>query len=230
MSDFNSAFLTQRQRLSIAKSSLGSDNIAATEALSRADKVVELLEPYLGRNVPGFSEHTPACFQQIYSTAHALDTSTSLAQSRGHGRLATAVDSIRSIGSGFRRSVRQIERFLGIPEAELAARTKGNFRATMPVVGDLFQSAYYYAHMERALAEREIASNSGRPLSKEERDLHLLTPAWDEYKILQYTTEYIARAFTERMPEHERSELIRGDLPFEAALKECNLLPMTAAA
>jgi hypothetical protein len=230
MSDFNSAFLTQQQRLSIAKASLPSDNIAAYDSLIRADKVTDLLKPFLGRSVPGFTEYTPACFQQIFATAFAVDSKTSLAKARGDGRLATAVDHIRSIGNGFRHNVRSIERFLRIDEAELVYSKKQHFKATMPEITDLYQSAYYYGQMEKALVLRAKATASGEKLSKEELQLHLLTPGWTEDKILQYTTEYIARAFAKRMPDSERSGLIQGDLTFEDALKKCELLPMAAAA
>jgi hypothetical protein len=229
MSDFNSAFLTQQQRLSIAKASLPSDNIAAYDSLIRADKVIELLQPFLGRPALGFTEYTPTCFQQIYATTFAVDTSTSLAKARGDGRLATAIDHIRSIGTGFRKSVRSIELFLGIEEAELVYSKKQNFQATMPEITDLYQSAYYYGQMEKALVERDKAATSGRKLSKEELQLHLLTPGWTKDKILQYTTEYISRAFAKRMPDAERRGLIQGGLKFEDALKKCELLPMAAA-
>jgi hypothetical protein len=229
MSDFNSAFLTQQQRLAITKASLPSENIAAYDALIRADKVTDLLKPFLGRPAPGFTEYTPACFQQIFATTFAVDTNTSLTKARGDGRLATAIDSIRSIGSGFRHNVRAIEHFLRIEESELVYSRKRDFQATMPKISDLYQSAYYYGQMEKALVERDKAATSGRTLSKEELQLHLLTPGWTKDKILQYTTEYISRAFAKRMPDAERSGLIKGDLTFEDALKKCELLPMAAA-
>lgn len=229
MSDFNSSLVTQLQRLSITKASLPTDNRAAYESLLRADKVNELLQPFLGRNVPGFTEHTPACFQQIFSTAFAVDTDTTLSYARGDGRLASTVDHIRSIGTGFRANVRALEAFLGIEEADLEYdKTRQRFKATMPVVTDLYQSAFYYDRMEKALAEREKASKSGKKLSKEQRQLHLLTPGWTEDKILQYTTEYIARAFARRMPNVDRHGLVAGDLTFERALKGCELIKLGA--
>ena len=230
MSDFNSAIAIQNQRLGITKAALPTDNAAAYAALLRADKVNELLMPFIGRNVEGFTEYTPSCFQQVFATAYAVDKDTSLSRARGEGRLATAVDHIRSVGTGFRKNVRLIEQFLGIEESTLIYNKRQYFRATMPEVTNLFQSAHYYNRMETSLAERENAAREGSSLSKEEKQRLLLTKGWTVDKIRQYTTEYISRAIAHRMPKTERHELLFGDLDFQSALKACGILKLSAAA
>ena len=230
MSDFNSAFLTIQQRINITKAAVPSNNAAAYEALVRADKVTELLQPFLGRDTPGFTEYTPACFQQVFATTYAVNQGATLVEARGAGRLATAVDNIRSIGCGFRRNVRSIERFLGIDPAKLVNVKEKAFNATMPEVTDFYQSAYYYDLMNKALSERENMARSGKKLSAEERQLYLLNGAWTAQKILEYTTEYIARAITHRMPSQQRDGLISGDTSFQEALGECEIAKRLTAA
>lgn len=230
MSDFNSAFLSQKQRISIAKSSLPSDNIAAYESLLRADKVTALLEPYLGRDVPGFTQHTPACFQQVFATTFAVDQGSTLVEARGAGRLATAVGSIRSVGNGFKQNVRKLERFLGVVPATLVHVKEKSFSATMPEVTDFYQSAHYYELMDKALSVREDKIRTGEKLSDEQKELLLLTGTWTPQKILEYTTEYIARVIARRMPEHERTGLISGDTTFEDALKRCEIIKVLSPA
>lgn len=230
MSNFNSALTEQMQRISVAKTVHKSNNVAAYEALVRADKVTELLAPFLGREVEGFTEHTPACFQQVFSTTFALDQGTTLAEARGAGRLATAIGSIRSVGSGFRKNVRRIEAFLQIDHAELVFVKDKALQATMPNVRVLYQSAYYFDKMNDGLAERMLAQESNEELSDEKRERLLLIRGWTPQKIVEYTTEYVARAIAYRMPKDARGDLINGNASFEDALKRCEINKVLTAA
>jgi hypothetical protein len=220
------------QRLSLVKAQAVEDkNRAAYEALVRADKVLELLTPYLGREdqVVGYTKHTPACFQQIYATLIAVEDKKSLVQARGDGRLSTVVQNIRSTGNGFRASVRQIERFLGIEPAELEFVKAGEFKATLPVVTDLLTSGSYYDRMDRGLRDRQRLINSGEELSEEQCEEYLIGGKWDATKIIEYTTEYIARAFSRRMDGGQRSALIGGGGSFEVALDSLGLVKQLPA-
>jgi hypothetical protein len=227
MSKFSEALTKQMQRLSIIKAQAAEDkNVAAYEALVRADKVLELLTPYLGREgqVTGYTEHTPACFQQVYATLIAVEDKKSLAQSRGDGRLSTVVQNIRSTGNGFRQTVRQIEQFLGIAESELVFVKTGDFHATLPEVTDLLTSGSYYEKMKIALHERQEKIDEGAKLSDEECQHFLIGGRWDAAKIVEYTTEYIARAFAKRMDADHRKALISGGASFENALDSLGLI------
>jgi hypothetical protein len=227
MSNFTEALTKQMQRLSLVKAQAVEDkNVAAYEALVRADKVLELLTPYLGREgqVTGYTEHTPACFQQVYATLVAVEDKKTLAQARGDGRLSTVVQKIRSTGNGFRRTVRQIEQFLGITGSELVFVKSGDFHATLPEVTDLMTSGSYYARLDRQLRERDRLINSGEVLSDEQREQYLIGGRWDATKIAEYTTEYIARAIAKRMDAQQRKSLISGDTTFATALDSLGLI------
>jgi hypothetical protein len=232
MSNFTEALTKQMQRLSLVKAQAIEDkNVAAYEALVRADKVLELLKPYLGREgqVAGYTEHTPGCFQQIYATIIAVEDRKTLAQARGDGRLSTVVQNIRSTGNGFRNSVRQIEQFLGIEHAKLEHVKAGDFDATLPEVTDLLTSGSYYELMKESLRSRQDRIDSGEKLSKEEREHLLIGDRWDATKIVEYTTEYIARAFARRMDSQERKSLISGDATFATALDSIGLIKQLPA-
>lgn len=233
MSKFSESLTKQIQRLALVKANATEDNNrVAYEALVRADKVVELLAPYLGRedSVTGFTEHTPSCFQQVYATLFAVEDKRTLAQARGDGRLSTAVQQIRNTGNGFRNSVEHIELFLEIDHAELHHIKKGDFSATLPEVTDLLTSGSYYDRLYKNLKKREDLLKSEKPLSDEQKELYLIGPRWNEGKIIEYTTEYIARAFAYRMDADQRKNLIHGDSAFTTALDSLGLIKELAPA
>jgi hypothetical protein len=232
MSEFTEAITKQMQRLSLVKAQAVEDkNRAAYEALVRADKVLELLTPYLGREdqVVGYTKHTPGCFQQIYATLVAVEDKKTLAQARGDGRLSTVVQNIRSTGNGFRRTVRQIEQFLGVTESELVHVKSGAFNATMPEVTDLLTSGSYYEKMKEGLHNRQERIDSGEELSDEECEHLLIGGKWDTTKIVEYTTEYIARAIAKRMDPNQRTALISGETTFANALDSIGLIKQLPA-
>jgi hypothetical protein len=230
MSNFDSALTNQMARLATARRALPTENKAAYESLARTDKVLDFLQPYLGHagDVQGFTQHTPGFFQHVYATLVAREFKESAAKTRGDGRLASAIDNIRSNGNGLNKAARSVEQFLGLEPSKLNYTAENHFKLTLPEVDVLPKSGDVFRVMEARLQERAREAKAGG-LTKEKKKELLLTPGWTESKIIEYTIEYLSRAFVFKMEDDVRHDLVRTTLPFSFALDTLELAALPAA-
>ena len=228
MSSFTSALATQELRqTAVAAYVQPMTNQAAQHSLIAAEKVNAFLAPYAKRanRIKGFTPLHPAFFHQLYSTLIALEYGASLARARGDGRLATTVDQVRSIGTGFGKSIGAIERFLKFDTdpAERRFISKRSLKATFPIADQLHRSSDVFMTLIEKLDARRVLirdhEKHGTKLSKEDRDNKLIYGKWDEAKIIEYSIEYMARSFAIAMTDEVRHKLVT-DGPEGFSLKQ----------
>jgi hypothetical protein len=216
MSNFSNALATQTLRLSSTVSAIApANNAAAISALVGAEKVNMFLEPYArkGKKIKGFTEFHPHFFQVLYSNLVALEYGASLARARGDGRLASSVDQVKSIGNGFGLAMKSIERFLQIEDGTTDKETikKRNLVAVFPTMQHLHRSGDILSNMIVRLGVRrnaiEYMEAGGRIDALTKKSL-LIGGRWDEARIIEYTIEYLSRAFAYALSEDVRHKLV----------------------
>ena len=239
MTEFNNAVADQIIRLSAVEAHVPAKrNVKAQQAIIRSNKVADFISRYVsktGESSRGFTRFHPAFIQQMYNTLVALEIKSTLAQARGDGRVATGVDNVRSIGSGFHHAAPAIHEFLGLhTDFQLETVRKGALHISVPVAEQLEKSNQVFTRLQQRIAHRDMLTKMSRAekrrvLDDDMRHDLLLTGAWNSGKIIEYSIEYMARAFANAVNPDLRNELVRGDS--RVGMKEVfQSLPLVSAA
>ena len=197
------------------------NNSQALKATQRSEKLNAFLSLYQDPSGKNTSKSWmaglhPVMFHQLFNVCAAMEDKTTLAVSRGHGRVATELDLVRSIGTGFNKSAGAIHKFLRFDTPlEMEVVKQGNCHISVPVTDRLERSKYVLARLSKLINFRDHIleldpAKRRMMLDSDTRSRLLLYGSWNSGKIIEYSLEYMARAFAIHMRSDDREELMNG--------------------
>lgn len=193
------------------------------DIINRHHKVQQMIEPIArltrqGTEVRNWTGVHVPFLHTFIDTCHAMYKGQTLTASRGHGRIASVVDHMRSNGSGFAVSVPGILRFTEMDrmaefkDLEMVHIESGMLNATFPNTDMIMKSGPMFTRMLNKLVTRQALIDRGARLSQEEKDNYLIKNNWTASRIIEMTVEFAARSFAFGLPTPIAEQLVTGDL------------------
>ena len=217
-------------RLNNVREHVQPSNKADAVIVERLNRQLTFLNKHSGFN--GFHQCHVGMFPTTENICHSLVKGISQSKARGNGRVASILDSTRSIGHGFRSGAASLIKFLGIPEGFISFEVDPRSKIALPVSAAVIPSRQIFETLDAKLMLRrarmvELLENEQRPNKQDGEEL-LLRNNWNEHNITSGVIELTSRWFANAMSPDCREQLVMDiTMPITDALDS---IPMLKAA